>query len=278
MKSIKYCLIFSLFLFFLISCSSTEPTEPEIVEYLHLGHTRTESNPLMDPIVEQIDFTKYNMLWLGGDIAYSTSYDEQTITHVDSIYNLGNANTLLALGNHDYNDLKRVERFTNRPAFYCTHKNGITFIILDTQDSLTNIIGKQKELFESVIDTLEHSTHLVILTHKLIWMYDNSYLQPQINTISNGSYGDCFYCINPNNFYSDIYPKLLEVKRKGIAIICVGGDIGNKVKEFEFVTDDDIYFLASGIQSGVGSNKGLVFTHDITNKTLDWEFKFLEEL
>lgn len=268
-------------LLLIISCNSSNTLVSEenvVVKYLHLGHTRTNENPSMDPIIEKIDYTKYDMLWLGGDLAYLTSKDEETISHVDSIYNLSDSNTLLALGNHDYDNLDLVEEFPKRPAFYSYYNNGITFIIFDTQDSLSNIIGIQKKLFKETIQGLQNSTHLIILHHKLIWMYGNTHLQPKINSISNAPLGDCFYCINPNNFNSEVYPELVEIKKRGIEVLCIGGDIGVNAKEFEYVTEDGIYFLASGINSGDEINKGLVFTHEVTNQKLSWEFKLLEEI
>ena len=63
-------------------------------------------------------------------------------------------------------------------------------------------------LFE-VLDTIQQSNHLIILHHKLIWMYDHDVLESQISSVSNADLGGCFNCINPNNFYSEIYPKLV---------------------------------------------------------------------
>ena len=251
---------------------------PEIHNYLHISHTRTNSNPDMDSIAEGIDYSNYDMLWLGGDLAHLTSNDDETMWHVDSIFDIGNTNTLWALGNHDYSDLDRIQTFTNRSPYFAYNKNGITFIILDTQDSLSNIIGLQKELFDSVVDTIQDSSHLIVLHHKLIWMYDNPVLESQIPSVSNGELGDCFYCINPNNFYSDIYPKLLAVMQQGIEVICIGGDIGFNTNEFEYLTPEGIHFLASGIHAGYSGNKALLFNHDITNKLLTWEFKLIADL
>lgn len=273
--------ILVLFTFFLFSCKKEDVIVIPVSEsksYLHLSHTRTNSNPSMDSVVEKVDFRKFDMLWLGGDLAHLTSADDATMTHVDSIFDIGNINTLWALGNHDYTDLNRVEEYTNRPPYYSMNQDGITFIILDTQDSLSNIIGAQKDFLLGVLDTIQESTHLVILHHKLIWMYGNAYLEPQISSISNGGLGSCFYCINPNNFNSEIYPKLVEIKQRGIEVLCIGGDIGFKVTEFEYQTSEGIYFLASGITNNEKNNKALLFQHDLTTNSLTWSFKLLTEL
>jgi hypothetical protein len=246
--------------------------------YFHIAHTRTQSNPNMDQLAESLDYSVYDMLWLGGDLALSTSLNDTIMTHVDSIFDLGNENTLWALGNHDYADLDRVQTYTHRPPFYAFHKDKITFLVLDTQDSLSNIVGEQKELFDSVIDTIQESTHLILLHHKLIWMYGDAYLQARINSIPNGGFGDCFYCINPNNFYSDLYPKLLEIEEKGIEVICIAGDIGFRANEFEYTTPEGVQFLASGIEAGNSSNQALLLKHDLIGNILTWEFAFLTDL
>lgn len=88
--------------------------------------------------------------------------------------------------------------------------------------------------FDNVVDTLNKSSHLIILHHKLIWMYNHPDLEAQISIVSNGGLGDCSYCINPNYFYQNIYHQLVEVKQRGIEVLCITGDIGMKTKEFEY--------------------------------------------
>jgi len=232
----------------------------------------------MDSVTESLDFSNYEMLWLGGDLALATSADDMTMKHVDSIFDLGAESTLWALGNHDYADLERIQTFTGRPPYYAYHKNNITFLVLDTQDSLSNITGQQKELFLSVVDTIAESSHLILLHHKLIWMYGDPYLHPQMSYIPNGGYGDCFYCINPNNFVSEIYPKLLEVEAKGIEVICIAGDIGFRRNEFEYLTPEGIQYLASGIEAGNPNNQALILHHDQSSHALTWDFVLLSEL
>ncbi len=271
-----------LLLMLLVFCKNdkitSQVTIPDIKKYIHIAHTRTNTNPQMDSVVERLDFNEFDMLWLGGDMAQLTSADDKTITHVDSVFDIGNKNTLWSLGNHDYSDLNRIQKFTHRPPFYAYNKNGLTIVVLDTQDSLSNIVGAQKKFFEGIVDTIQDSSHLIILLHKLVWMYGNTDLEPQIAEISNGRFGDCFHCINPNNFYTELYPKLLEVKKKGMEVYCISGDIGFHAKEFEYTTSDGIHLLASGIYSGKVGNKALLFHHDIAKKELTYEFKLISDL
>ena len=246
--------------------------------YLHIAHTRTDINPTIDSIVEKVNFDKYNMLWLGGDLSKSSSIDDMSMAYIDSIFNVKNETTLWALGNHDYSSLNRIEAYTNRPPYYSYHKNGLTIVVIDTQDSLSNIIGEQERLVKTVLDTLEKSSHLILLHHKLIWMYGNEKLEPKANSISNGGLGSCFHCINPNNFYSDIYPTLVKVREKGIGVICVAGDIVFKSNKFEYETPEGIHFLASGIDSKKKNNQALIFHHDLSTGNLNWSFESIESL
>lgn len=269
-----------LLLILCFSCPNSKIKEQplKIKKYLHLSHTRTNSNPKMDSLVERIDFNKFDMLWLGGDLAHLTSADDNTMTHIDSIFNVGEKKTLWALGNHDYTNLNRIKQFTNRLPYYSINENNITLVVLDTQDSLSNIVGVQKEFLFRVLDTIKESTHLFILHHKLIWMYNNSQLEHQTSSISNARIGGCFYCINPNNFNSEIYPKLVEIRKKGVKVFCIAGDIGFKAKEFEYLTPEGIYFLASGISSNKKNNKALLFSHDVINDSLTWKFELITDL
>lgn len=223
---------------------------PDNPLYLHIAHTRTNANPNMDAVVESLDYSIYDMLWLGGDMAISTSTDDLTMDHVDSFLEIGDENTLWALCNYDYADLDRVQAYTCRPAYYAYHKNNITFLVLDSQDSLSNVTGLQKELFFNVTDTIAESSQLIILHHKLIWMYGDSYLQPQIPYITNGGFGDCFYYINPNNFYTDLYPELADPGMLNFELLpnspCIdGGSPNSPPDEDGSPADIGAYFVSS---------------------------------
>ncbi len=270
-------LFLSFIFFFHWSCKNTNSSKKNNT-YLHLSHTRTEADDTIDSLTLDIDFTKFEMLWLGGDLTYYTSKKEATLRYADSVYDLGNLNTLWSLGNHDYADKSLVQKFTKRPPYYACHKDGITYMVLDTQDSLSNITGKQKVFFDKVTDTLTASSHLVILHHKLIWLYGNPDLEAKIPTVSNAGLGDCFVCLNPNNFYADLYPELVKIRQKGIEVLCVAGDIGTKIKEFEFQTPEGIHLLASGIESGETGNKALVFKHEVAARRLTWRYRLISEL
>jgi len=268
-------------LLLLMSCSREQTVDVVTCEsscYLHLSRTRTDTNEDVDPEVERLDFDMYDMLWLGGDLAVATSEDDRTMMLLNSIFDLGSTNTLWSLGNHDYADPMKVRDYTHRPTYYSKHSNGVTIVVLDTEKNVGKIVGHQKEFLFGILDTITQSSHLVLLHHKLVWMYDNPDLESLIPEVSNGPVGDCSYCLSPNNFNQDIYPKLVELTEQGLQVICVGGDIGNVVQEYQHVTPEGITLLASGIKSNDEGNKALLFHHDIEDQSLSWEFKLLTDL
>jgi hypothetical protein len=235
--------------------------------------------PFIEPKISNINLNDYDVVMLGGDLADSTTKNIESMEYLDSIFDFDNENTLWSVGNHDFaGDTALIQTFTKRKHYYAYFKNGICFLVLDTQIDFSNIVGEQLEFFNSVIDTIQHTKHLLVLHHKLIWMYNNSvFNSDSIKKVSNANIGECDYCLNPNNFFEEIYPKLQKVKLMGINVICIGGDIGKKVKEFESNTKDGIIFLGSGIEENDSGNKILVFDHNLDSNLLVWEFKALND-
>lgn len=268
-------------LLFLFSCTKEEPTlppAPDTYEFLALGHPRTNDNSTIDPEVSQMNFDPYDLLLLGGDIAWSTSRDTGILHLMDSIFDIKSETTLWALGNHDYTNPALIEDFTGKPNFYHYAFKNISFVILDTEDSLTSFTQPQHDLLKAVIDTLQETTHLILLHHKLGWMYGHPELESQIDAITNGGSGDCNYCTNPNNFYERTYPLLLQVKNKGVEVICLAGDIGNKVTSFDYLTDEGIHFIGTGIEYNQSGNEVLLFEYTPDIDLLSWRHELLANL
>ncbi len=271
---------------FLSGCTSTDKThmvnEPNVVRYyLHLSHThsRTIPYPNIDTLAMKVDYKAYDLLMLGGDLMSKTSRDSSTISFADSIFDLGSPKTIWSLGNHDVHHIDLVREFTGRHDYYVHNEKGICFIVLNTQDSLTKIVGPQLEMFNSVLDTISATTRLMVLSHKLFWMWEHPELHEKMWDIANGGTGpECKHCINPNNFYTDLYPRLVEAHKNGVEVLCVAGDIGYEVKTFEYTTTEGIHFLASGIKANFPGNMALLFEHNLTKDSLSWQFVPIESL
>ena len=267
----------SLFLF--EGCSTNAKDKSEPVQYIHLSHFKIKPTPFISPQISNLDLKEYQVVMLGGDLADSTTKDVQAMEYLDSIFDFDNENTLWSVGNHDFaGDTALIQEFTERKHHFAHTKNGVCFLILDTQMDSSNIVNEQLDFVDSLLDTIQKSTHLIVLHHKLIWLYNNStFNTDSINKVSNAHLGNCNYCLNPNNFNKRIYPKLKKVQKQGIQVICIGGDVGKKVKEFEHITEDGVVFLGSGIEENDTTNKVLIFNHDLNSKQLTWEFKPVNE-
>ena len=272
-------------LLLLMSCEKKEddnlpppPPADEIVEYLHIAHTRSGVEGEIPEMVTAVDYEKYPLLCLGGDIDVNTSSLESTLAAWNEVFHFDDTTTLWALGNHDVANRPLIEEYTHRSSFYTYHTQNISFIVLDTELNFSMIENEQLELVQNVCDSISESTALIILTHKLLWLPGNDELEPSINDIANGAAGNCLSCTQPNNFYDDIYPQLVEVKNRGIEVLCIAGDIGFNVKEFEYLTDEGIHFIGSGIQYTHEGNKGLILENNLTDQSISWRFELLENL
>lgn len=273
MKSSAFQTFLILVGFFLLLSSCAKDKTLTVKRYIHVSHTQTQDDPNLDSKINSINFDYYDMTWLGGDIGEFTSQSSITMDAMNLVFDFGSPSTLWALGNHDYTNTALVSSYTNRPTYYAYHSDGITFLVLDTQLSDCSFIGDQKALIENVTDTLNASSHLIVLHHKLIWMPDDPVLHSQIPDVSNGDIGTCPWCLFSNNFYADIYPLFVNVKNRGIDVLCIGGDIGLKTKEFEYQTPEGIHFLASGLSVSSAEDKVLTFEHVVENRTLAWTYE-----
>ncbi|MGB0914871.1 MAG: metallophosphoesterase [Crocinitomicaceae bacterium] len=266
-------LVFFISLLILISCTKDKVSADIIKDYIHVSHTRLNDNSDINPISKSINYLNYDLTLLGGDLAFETSVDNATMDLIENTFQISSNKTLWSLGNHDYTDTSLIRNYTNRRPFYSFFHNDITFLVLDTQQDNCSIINEQLELFNNVTDTISSSSHLVILTHKLIWMVDHPVLHSQIPNVSNGQLDSFSYSLYPNNFYSTIYPRLKEVRSKNIEVVCLAGDLGLFNNRFEYKTTDGITYLASGLEAGSSNERYLVLHHNISKRELSWEYQ-----
>lgn len=267
---------FFLIALMLLVISCKQPSVEDSNSYIYIAHTRVKTNDSVYSKVYDIDFSKYDMTLLGGDLAWS-SFSGKTINpHLDSIFDFKNPNTLWSVGNHDNTSDKKFYAATLREKYHAYQRDDVTFITINSQDSLSSIVGKQKDFLFSVLDTLQTSS-VLLMSHKLIFMNDHPVLDAKISKVCNANKGDCYHCHNPNNFQKEIYPKLLELKNKGVQVTWVGGDLGYKTSEFEYIDDQGIIFLGNGLWYPKDWNKLLLFSKR-KDKPLEYEFVHIDTL
>lgn len=257
-----------------------EPVDESQETFLFIGHQRVwePKAQVIDSIAAKVDLSQFDMVLLGGDVVYESSKDDTVLTYLDSIYDLGNSSTMWALGNHDDSNLDLVSKYTKRPAYYAQYQNGITFLVTYTNDDESSFGSEQIAMIKSVCDTISTSSHLILLQHKLSYLYANSELEQMTDSVPNGLLGPGRHELQPNNFYSDVVPMLRNVEQKGVDVICVAGDLGFRTYSFEHETSDGIQYLASGMNSGRAKSQVLVFAHKPGHRKLAWRFVYLSSM
>lgn len=263
----------------LIGCRKDALEEsPSHQKILHIAHTRSVVEGEINEKLSEIDYEPYDVLCLGGDIDLHTSKDEKTMQAWDNLFHFDRKNTLWSLGNHDITDRELIKKYTNRPSYYFWTYQSLNFLVLDDQINNSNIIGNQLELLKTIADTISNASHFIVLTHRLLWIPQNTNLEPFIDSIPNGGSGNCGFCTKENNFYKDVYPILLKINNKGIEVICIAGDLGIKTNQFEYQTNEGVHFLASGLNVHTDNNKVLLMEYRLEERTLNWWFENLDNL
>jgi len=264
----------SIFIIGLPSCKKPVKT------YVFVSHTYLTTPPKqsMDDRLFKVDWFKYDLLFMGGDMTRGTTKNRETLRYVDSVFNIKGMKTHWILGNHDYENPKYIEEYTGKPSFYSFNQDQTTFLILDTQIDSCHMKGEQLAMILNICDTIRQSKRLVLLHHKLLWVRDNEDLS-FFKDKPNGPVCEHVWCLLKNNFYQNVYPELIKVKERGIDVYCVAGDIGLRANKFEYVTKDSIWFIASGLSGELRSDdQVLVLDNDLENNTFSWQFKQLDSL
>jgi hypothetical protein len=240
-----------------------------------MGHPRDDDreHEYVLKTVEKLDYSKFDLLLLGGDLTWNTSELVSTMDYCDTIFNLGDPDTHLAIGNHDMDNINRLLSYTKKERFYSFSRNNLTFIVLDTELSTPDISGTQLDLIKAVADTIKHSDYLVLIHHRILWMADNPDLAHLRDSVASSSRN-----LSSSNFLNEVYPELQKVKNKGIPVYCIAGDRTDI--NIEYSIEDSIQFIASGM---VGTfpdedNYAVVLTHYTEEPLLEYEFVPLSEM
>ena len=295
-KYFTYFLVLSFF-----SCQDTPEIEKD---YLFLGHPYDWQDWYkIDPRLEKLDYSQFDQVWLGGDVCAATTKKKGTIEYLDSIFDLGSNKLQWTLGNHDvkFENIDLITNKTHRNTFYTTSFDDLTLLVLNT--NLFNFFNSkpaqekceekiaQLAMIKSVTDTISASSHLVILHHASILNELKKDTLGQIPDIFNINYGNIQATCDSASYLTEwLYPKLKKVRKRGVKVMLIGGDLGMRAKEYSFMTPDSIVLLGSGINNSVNfeeapeyvinfeKDKVLILHRNVTRKTLEWEFVLLDSL
>jgi hypothetical protein len=275
--------LLTIFIILTVSFTDLFPQNDSVLKFIFVPHPRSEdqAHQSVYPGIAEIDFAKYDVIMLGGDITYSTSKDSETLAYCDNLFNIRSPNTLWSLGNHDVQSGHRdlIKRFTGRESYYSYSRDGITFIVLDTEldansFSSTFIKGNQLQMIKDVCDTITDSRYLILLHHRFMWMINNDYFKSRLtDSIAASSRS-----MDTTNFYSDIYPLLQKVKSKGIQVLVFGGD-KSKIN-VAYSPEDSITFYAARLAADIPDNMNnvIVLSYSLQNKELTCSFVPLTEI
>lgn len=266
-----------------------EPS-PEPQDILFLGHTYQWGFDYTDRIdlrLERMDFSGFSQIWMGGDMTAKASEKYETLAYLDAIFDLRSENTHWTWGNHDLHKghPEWIMEFTGRNSFYTHHKDGLTIMVLNTslggREPDCQQLEEQFEMIKTVTDTISESSHLIILTHIVVWSFAEAGMNA--NEVANAPNPWIqFQCTIPRLFDNAVWPKLKQVQERGVQVMVISGDAGKKAKSYQYQTQEGVWFLASGINNSqevdrakralLPRDKLLYLTHDPSARTLDWKF------
>ena len=262
-------------LIFIVISFMPAKSQEDTALYIFMGHPRDDDKTYEHVLktVEKIDYSKFDLILLGGDLTWNTSAEISTLEYCDNIFNLGDENTHLAIGNHDNDNVASLLDYTKKPRYYAFTKNNITFLVLDTEINTPDFSGDQLELIQNVADTIETSDYLILLQHRIFWMIGNDDLTYLLDSVGASTRN-----LGTTNFYEEVYPNLRKAKDKGVEVLCLAGDRTDL--NIEYFPEDSIQFLASGMKGTYtdDNNYTILLTHDLISGKLDWNFLALSEI
>ena len=283
-----------LLLTLLFSLSVKAQTEPDTLKYFFEGHTYQwhTAGDKVDERLEKMDFSEYDGIWLGGDVCSESLLEYSTLEYIDNLFDLKHPNTHWAFGNHDARNGNWIwyEELTGHKTYYTRHYRGISYMVLNT--CLTPYhceqLNDQYRIIMNLCDTIQKSSHLIFIMHHGVWVnveglspiLPSPYHYAQSNLVHYN-----FNCYDSeSSFLKVIYPRLVEVKNRGIEVILILGDMGSQ--KMEFTSEKGIHFLGTGLNRSKykdpvereNSNRDwfIEFKHAPEKGWLDWQFHDLD--
>ncbi len=285
----KYKIVmFSAILFCAISCKKNDvPARNSILFLSHIYKSKTR----IDPRVEQLNLNKYEHIWLGGDICGDSDIKYSTLEYINKVLKVDQPGNYWALGNHDVEgeNYDWLEKITGKKDFYTIYHKGLNVIVLNTnlEPPECERLKLQNDMFQNVCDTIQESSHLIILSHHVVWNHVKE--MPSLWHRANANYPAWQSRCKPmSRFDHVLYNRLVEVQKRGIQVIFISGDYGQKEKQFQFRCNEGVWFIGSGIDhsnrlmpdtlKNTAKDLILLLNHSPENRTLDWQFLDLDSL
>ncbi len=280
------------FLFFslLLLAACKKDSKPIPNSILFLGHIY-ESHTKIDKRIERLNLDKYEHIWLGGDVCANSDKEYSILEYINETLKVDAPQNYWTLGNHDvlFNHYDWIEKITGKKEFYTKYHKGMTVMVMNTvlKDPECSRLEAQYEMFQQLCDTIQESSHLIVLSHYVIWNHVKNMPNLWRRANANNPTWES-RCQAKSRFEHVLYNRLVEVQKRGVQVVFISGDYGQKDKKFQFQCEEDIWFLASGLDR---SNKHmpdslqetakdfiLLLDHSPENRTLTWNFLDLDSL
>lgn len=258
----------------------------DTLKYIFLGHTYQHYVPgyKSDLRIYNIDLPQYDGIWLGGDVCSESLLYYSVLEYIDSLYNLTHPNTHWAMGNHDARNgnWNWLEELIGKKTYNTNTYKGITYIVLNTNLTPYDCeqLDDQYQMIMNVCDTIEKSSHLIMLMHHGIWEGVPGLPPPTTYAQSNLRYYNFNCFTKESSFVNEVYPQLIKVKNRGVKVICILGDMG--ARKLDLLSDDGIRFLGCGLEKSyykdledrknARTDYALIFKHVPETEWLIWEF------
>ena len=125
---------------------------------------------------------------------------------------------------------------------------------------------------------------MILITHHSVWNEVDKV--NNMKDFANTDLSNLLFNIDPDlNYKNGVYPQLIKVAQRGVKVIHIAGDFGQKVTSYQYLTADNIQFIGSGITSNnkyhskfptSGSpDLFLVLHHNLSEQIITWSFEEL---
>jgi hypothetical protein len=292
-------LLFSL-VFVVLSAMNFPKTRPFIQEaggfkrYIFLGHTYAwDRHAKVDLRIETINPSSFDRVWLGGDIGSEAFLNISSVQYLDDVFELAKPTTQYALGNHDIRNgnMAWYRDYTKKETYNYYSADGVVSVCLNSQlnSSLCEELENQWMMLANIIDTISISKHLFIFHHAGIYSGVPGIPPTSSFGHTNWKYWNINCDSSEATFSKIVYPRLVELKNRGIEVYCIMGDLGDNKKKFHGLSLDSVHFFGSGINNSKYNNDPvelekqpkdlvLIFDHNINTQEISWKFHDLDSL
>ena len=249
----------------LLGAGCHEPPPP----FLALGHPYywDDARDRTDPRLEALDLTPYAGVWLLGDLARKSSERETTLDTLDLQFQFRDPRVHWALGNHDLykGDSARIVARTGRPTFYYAPgvRPGWNLLVLNTplfvsddatpSDAHCDQLERQRGLVRRATQAQRPSETLVVLHHHALLPQERAGALPPLDRVWNVYHPDHRVDCAGGVFADTYLPHFDRAAARGTQVIFIGGDLGQRAKQFDHRDERGIRWLGTGINNSVGT-------------------------